>query len=175
MREQAHLLDDVTDPPPEGDRVHLGDVVTVDEDSTARRLDQPVDHPHRRRLAAAGRADEHHEVTLGDVQRQMIDGRCAPGVLLRHTIEANHHVARRVHRVILSSQGTEGFSNPWFSWSYVQSNSDQILAATRAHVTLTLMAVALGFAAALPLAVLGRRTTWLRGSVLGFSNVVYSI
>ena len=77
--------------------------------------------------------------------------------------------------MILSPQGAADFSNPWFSWSYVQSNSDQILAATRAHVTLTLMAVALGLVVAMPLAVLGRRATWLRGSVLGFSNVLYSI
>jgi osmoprotectant transport system permease protein len=77
--------------------------------------------------------------------------------------------------VILSPQGTVSYSNPWLSWSYVQANAGQILSTTRTHVSLTLLSVALGLVVALPLAVLGRRTTWLRGGVLGFSNVVYSI
>lgn len=77
--------------------------------------------------------------------------------------------------MILSLQDTTGVTNPWFSWSYVKNNTSQILHATQAHVTLTLLAVALGFAVAFPLALVGRRAGWLRGSVLGLSNVVYSI
>ncbi|MDX6287366.1 MAG: osmoprotectant transport system permease protein [Frankiales bacterium] len=75
----------------------------------------------------------------------------------------------------LSSRGAEEFSNPWFSWSYITTHTHDILAATRSHVTLTLLAVAIGMAVAFPLALLGRRARWLRGGVLGLSNVLYSI
>jgi osmoprotectant transport system permease protein len=77
--------------------------------------------------------------------------------------------------VILSPQVTDAISNPWFSWSYVQQNSQAILDATKAHVTLTVLSVALGLALAFPLALLARRAGWLRGGVLGLSNVMYSI
>jgi osmoprotectant transport system permease protein len=77
--------------------------------------------------------------------------------------------------MILSPRVAESFSNPWFSWSYVKSNTHQIAAATQAHVTLTVLAVLFGFALAVPLALLGRQATWLRGGVLGLSNVMYAI
>jgi osmoprotectant transport system permease protein len=77
--------------------------------------------------------------------------------------------------VILSSTGTSGYSNPWFTWSYVSDHSHDILLATRQHITLTVLAVALGFAVAMPLALVGRRSRWLRETVLGFSNVLYAI
>jgi osmoprotectant transport system permease protein len=77
--------------------------------------------------------------------------------------------------VAFSSRVAEEFSNPWFSWSYVTDHSHDILAATRSHVTLTLLSVAIGMAVALPLALIGRRARWLRGGVLGLSNVLYSI
>lgn len=70
---------------------------------------------------------------------------------------------------------TFDFSNPWFSWSYVTDHVDDILAATRAHVTLTLLAVGIGFAVALPLAVLARQHRLLRVGVLGLADVAYSI
>ena len=47
--------------------------------------------------------------------------------------------------------------NPWLSWSYLHDNSDAILAATRQHVTLTVVSVGLGLLAALPLARLADR------------------
>jgi osmoprotectant transport system permease protein len=77
--------------------------------------------------------------------------------------------------VILSSRVAAEFSNPWVSWSYVTDHSHEILTATRDHVTLTLISVALGFVIAMPLALLGRQAGWLRGGVLGLSNVMYSI
>ncbi len=58
VREQPDLLDDVADPPPQLDRGQGGHVLAVDGDPAARRLDQAVDHLHRRRLAAAGRPDQ---------------------------------------------------------------------------------------------------------------------
>jgi osmoprotectant transport system permease protein len=67
------------------------------------------------------------------------------------------------------------FSNPWFSWSYVADHTHDILAATRAHVTLTLLAVGIGFAASIPLTLLARRAGWLRALVLGVANAAYAV
>jgi osmoprotectant transport system permease protein len=65
--------------------------------------------------------------------------------------------------------------NPWLSWAYLHDNSDAILAATRQHVTLTLVSVALGLALAVPLALLARRSTRLETLVVGAAGVVYTV
>ena len=49
-------------------------VDAVDEDPAGRRLDEPVDHLERRRLAAAGRPDEAADLAGRDHQRQVVDG-----------------------------------------------------------------------------------------------------
>src|SRR3712207_8677226 len=46
----------------------------VDADAARRRLDDPVDHLHRRRLPAATRAHEHDELTGLDPHREVLDG-----------------------------------------------------------------------------------------------------
>ncbi|MFP5219831.1 MAG: ABC transporter permease [Actinomycetes bacterium] len=65
--------------------------------------------------------------------------------------------------------------NPWVSVDYVRDNADAILAATREHVTLTLVSVALGLALAVPLALLARRFRRLETPVVGFTGVLYTI
>jgi osmoprotectant transport system permease protein len=65
--------------------------------------------------------------------------------------------------------------NPWFSPSYVAGNWDTILGYLREHVQLTVLAVIIGSAAALPLALLARRSRFLAGPVLGLSTVIYTI
>jgi osmoprotectant transport system permease protein len=65
--------------------------------------------------------------------------------------------------------------NPWFSWHYVTSNASTIEAAAREHVILTVLSVAIGFAVAFPLAVLGRRSGTLRAGVLGLSTALYAV
>ena len=65
--------------------------------------------------------------------------------------------------------------NPWVSWDYVRDNSEAILAATRQHVTLTVLSVALGLLLAVPLALLARRFRRLQGPVVGFTGVLYTI
>jgi osmoprotectant transport system permease protein len=65
--------------------------------------------------------------------------------------------------------------NPWFSWHYVTSNAATIEAAAREHVTLTVLSVALGFAVAMPLALLGTRSRWLRSGVFAMSTALYAI
>ena len=65
--------------------------------------------------------------------------------------------------------------NPWFDPGYVVDNWDSILGYLGEHVRLTVGAVVLGAAIALPLALLARRNRALAGTVLGLSTVVYTI
>jgi osmoprotectant transport system permease protein len=65
--------------------------------------------------------------------------------------------------------------NPWFDPSYVSSNWDSILGYLGEHVRLTVAAVVIGAVIALPLAVLGRRSRWLAGPVLGLSTLIYTV
>ena len=65
--------------------------------------------------------------------------------------------------------------NPWLSWSYLHDNSDAILAATRQHVTLTVISVGLGLLLALPLALLARRSRQLENLIVGLAGVIYTI
>jgi osmoprotectant transport system permease protein len=65
--------------------------------------------------------------------------------------------------------------NPWFSWRYVQTNSETILAALREHVSLTAQAVVLAALVAVPLAVAAYWFRPLTGPILAFSGVLYTI
>jgi osmoprotectant transport system permease protein len=65
--------------------------------------------------------------------------------------------------------------NPWWSVDWFTSRGPEILAATRQHVILTVIAVGLGLALSLPLAVLAHRRPRWRGPVLALSGVVYTI
>ena len=61
VREEPDLLDHVADPAPQLDDREVADAAAVDPDVALVEGDQPVDQLQRRRLAAAGRADEHAE------------------------------------------------------------------------------------------------------------------
>jgi osmoprotectant transport system permease protein len=65
--------------------------------------------------------------------------------------------------------------NPWFDGSYVIDNWDTIMGYLAEHVRLTVGAVVIGSAIALPLAVLARRSRFLSGPVLALSTMVYTI
>ncbi len=65
--------------------------------------------------------------------------------------------------------------NPWFDGSYVADNWDTIMGYLGEHVRLTVGAVLIGTAIALPLALLARRSRLLGGAVLGLSTIVYTI
>ena len=65
--------------------------------------------------------------------------------------------------------------NPWLSWSYLTDNSDAIQVATKQHITLTVISVALGLLLALPLALLARRSRRLETVVVGAAGVIYTI
>ena len=48
-----------------------GDVVAVDQDLARGRLLEAGDHPQRRRLAAAGRAEQGEELALRDLEVEL--------------------------------------------------------------------------------------------------------
>ena len=52
-------------------RLHLRDVLAVEEDRALRRVQQPGDRPHRRRLAGAVRADQGDDLALLDGERDV--------------------------------------------------------------------------------------------------------
>ena len=65
--------------------------------------------------------------------------------------------------------------NPWFDISYVVDNWNSIVGYLGEHVRLTVGAVLIGAAIALPLALLARRARLLRGPILALSTLVYTI
>jgi hypothetical protein len=74
VREQADLLDDVADAPAQLRQLARAGIHAVDQDPPGRRLDEPVDHLQRRRLAAPRRSDEHADLARRDVQGEIVDG-----------------------------------------------------------------------------------------------------
>ena len=87
VREEPHVLDDVADPAPQLDRVDAGDVVGTEQDPPGGGLDDPVDHLHRGRLAAAGRPDQHGELAGREGEVQLLDADGAVGVDLADPLE----------------------------------------------------------------------------------------
>ncbi len=65
--------------------------------------------------------------------------------------------------------------NPWFSWTYLERNSEEVLRQLSIHTTLTLQAIAIAVLIALPLAIIARRIPRLAGPIMGVSGVMYTI
>ncbi len=65
--------------------------------------------------------------------------------------------------------------NPWLSWSYVQDHWRELIAVGFEHLGITVAAIALACAVAVPLALLARRHPSLAGSIIGISGVLYTI
>jgi osmoprotectant transport system permease protein len=65
--------------------------------------------------------------------------------------------------------------NPWFSWQYVVDHRDELLAAGREHVALTVVAVLAAVVVAVPLALLARRVRITRSPILLAAGVLYTI
>src|SRR6202044_2361296 len=66
-------------------------------------------------------------------------------------------------------------TNPFFRWSYVTSNWSQIQGELVQHIELSLIAVAIGTAISIPLAVLAWRYRIIRTPVFGFASTLYII
>jgi osmoprotectant transport system permease protein len=65
--------------------------------------------------------------------------------------------------------------DPWLKWSWIGDHLDDIAAALRQHVGFTVVAVVVGFAISLPLAVAAQRWRWLRPPALGLAGLLYTI
>ena len=65
--------------------------------------------------------------------------------------------------------------NPWISLDYVRDNWGDIASALSQHTALTLQAVGIALALALPLAVVARFWSALEGPVIGTAAVLYTI
>jgi osmoprotectant transport system permease protein len=65
--------------------------------------------------------------------------------------------------------------NPWFSWEYVRQNLESLTAALQQHVLLTVSAVLVAAAIAVPLAIVAARVSWLTGPILSSAGVLYTI
>jgi len=66
-------------------------------------------------------------------------------------------------------------SDPWVRWDWVSRHTDTISAATRQHVELTVIAVAVGLAISFPLALIARRWTWANTPVLSATGILYTV
>lgn len=65
--------------------------------------------------------------------------------------------------------------NPWLSWSYVQEHWPELVAAGREHLGITMAAVVLACAIAVPLALVARNVPRLAGPIVATSGVLYTI
>jgi osmoprotectant transport system permease protein len=68
-----------------------------------------------------------------------------------------------------------GTTNPFFRWSYITSNWDQIQGDLVQHILLTVLAIAIGTAISIPLAVLAWRYRIIRSPVFGLASALYII
>jgi hypothetical protein len=65
----------------------VSDVPLAEYDASFRDCLEPRDQPEERRLAAAGRADEHEELTVGDLEGDVVHGLDVVRVDLRDVLE----------------------------------------------------------------------------------------
>jgi osmoprotectant transport system permease protein len=65
--------------------------------------------------------------------------------------------------------------DPWVRWDWVSRHGDAIARALREHVELTAIAVGLGLAISIPMAIAARRWRALERPVLSFTGALYTI
>ncbi|MGI8983440.1 MAG: ABC transporter permease [Acidimicrobiales bacterium] len=65
--------------------------------------------------------------------------------------------------------------DPWVRWDWVADHGDDIVAAARQHVELTLIAVAVGLAISFPLGLAARRWRRSAGPILGLTGIMFTI
>jgi len=66
-------------------------------------------------------------------------------------------------------------ADPWVRWDWISRHTGTIGAATRQHVELTVIAVAIGLAISFPLALIARRWTWTNTPVLSATGILYTV
>jgi osmoprotectant transport system permease protein len=65
--------------------------------------------------------------------------------------------------------------DPWVRWDWVSDHGDDILAATRQHVELTVIAVGIGLLLSFPLGLVARRWRRTAAPILGFTGILFTI
>jgi osmoprotectant transport system permease protein len=65
--------------------------------------------------------------------------------------------------------------DPWVRWGWISDHLDDIGAATRQHIELTVIAVGVGLALSFPLALAARRWRRLQTPVLSAAGILYTI
>lgn len=75
----------------------------------------------------------------------------------------------------LAAPADDGPGNPWFSWTYVQRNSDELLTNLQQHAGLTARAVLIALLVGLPLAIIAYWIRPLTGPILALSGVLYTV
>ena len=169
------------------DRVELQDVRPVDEDPAARRLDETVDHAQRGGLATARGSDENAQLAVGHRETQFPHRHRVGAVALGHPVERDHSeqgyppsfplplpIAGNGHRPGIVDPMLFG-TGPFFKWSYVTGNWSQIQGQLLQHIALSLIAVAIGTAISIPLAVLAWRYHVIKTPVFGVASTLYVI
>ncbi|MGH8876274.1 MAG: ABC transporter permease [Stackebrandtia sp.] len=73
------------------------------------------------------------------------------------------------------ASGWDDPRNPWFSWSYVEDNADQLGSAVLEHLELTLVSVVVAAVISIPLGVVAARSRFAAALILSGSGVLYTI
>ncbi len=90
MGEQAYLLDDIANPPPEFYHIRPADVLAEQGDFPAVRFIQAVYHFQERRFPAAGGTEDCDKFPFCYGKRHMVDGiKGRPAECLSHVLEIN--------------------------------------------------------------------------------------
>jgi osmoprotectant transport system permease protein len=76
------------------------------------------------------------------------------------------------HPVVVLAAGAP---NPWFGTQYLSDYSDDVVAALREHVVITIASVLLGLLLSIPLALLAQRNRVAEGLILGTAGIIYAI
>ena len=75
----------------------------------------------------------------------------------------------------MPATGLLAAGDPWLQWDWVSRHTDDITAATRQHVELTVIAVIVGLAISFPLALVVHRWKWTQTPVLSGTGILYTI
>ena len=65
--------------------------------------------------------------------------------------------------------------DPWIRWSWISGHADIIVAALVQHIQLTLIAVLVGLAIAVPLGLVAWRSRLFRGPIFSLTGILYTI
>lgn len=65
--------------------------------------------------------------------------------------------------------------DPWIRWSWISGHADVITAALVQHIQLTLIAVLVGLAIAVPLGLVAWRSRLVRGPIFSLTGILYTI